>query len=1016
MKSKPSGDYLKLLVLVYALSLCNLIIDAQEFTVKSLTVQAGLAHNQIRSMTRDSAGFLWLATWDGLSRFDGYSFKNYYHVPDDSTSLSYFSISQLKVDACNNLWLLNDFRSVQKYDRNRDNFSLVNDILGVKLDNVAMIDIGPDKSLIILNNDNLITWNDCRQEGKVVKLTDMEGNPIHPGQLFYSSLVYYGDEIWLSGGLSVQRFKKTDENKYLLEKEYKVTNTLNKRIDFNYADWSKIYISPTDTKWLFSNRGLFRLDEETSVFIPQKFNYARGEFTGNDIFVWGDFYDGVYSYDPAERVLKHIPSKLTGYPMAIMPDRDNILWFSGISASGAPLGLSQVIFTTGFFRNNLIQTPDSTQPAVYSLAIDNKNNTHVGISGFDDIVVLRSDGKQTSEGKLPPEILNSAGHIRSMSVTEEGIWIGYYLRLLRYYNYSDRRYKEYYPAVDACRTILALNNRLYIATKDLYVFDPVSGTTKTIWRSNTGMITYKMYPDTADVIWCAMAKGTIARVNTRTGEGRMIRIPPGNSNVEDIIKDSNGNLWLALLGDGVCRYNPENGEILYYTTRDGLSNNTTYNLLEDSEKNIWVSTNNGISRINPITGQIRTFGLSDGLKIHEFNSGAKFRAKDGEFLMGGMGGFVRFYPDSLNSGKNIPPRNRIIITAFEISGIERVLDKPVNEADTIKLKPGEDNFHMTFSSSDFRNAFNTRYRYRLTGVDDDWRLTGSNNRNLNYSNLSPGFHTLYVESNDINGNWTASKKLVISIRPYFFQTRGFRIGMPATLVLLVIFLLLTYIRQLRYRERQKQEALRLQTLQGQMNPHFIFNSLNSINYFISNNDKLSANRYIADFARLIRSILHNMNYSYITLEKEIESVEEYLKIEHLRFGDKFDYKVIVDENIKTDEIRVSPGLVQPFVENAIWHGVRGLEHRKGFISVKFYFNNRKLICEIEDDGIGRKKSDEIRSLNDQKKSRGISIITERLRILSNLHNNNYQLIIKDLHPENIETGTWVIIDLPLEKN
>ncbi len=1016
MKSIPSGNYLKLLVIVYALSLCNLNIDAQEFTVKSLTTQAGLAHNQIRSLTRDSTGFLWLATWDGLSRFDGYSFKNYYHVPDDSTSLSYFSIAQLKVDAFNNLWLLTDFKSVQKYDRNRDNFSLVNEISGVKLDNVSLIDIEPDKSLIVLNNDNLITWNDSRQEGKVVKLTDMEGNPFRPSQAFYSSLVYSGDELWLSGGLSVQQFMKTDENKYLLEKEYLVTNTLGKRIDFNYADWSKIYISPTDTKWLFSNRGLFRLDEETSVFIPQKFNTARGEFTGKDIFVWGDFYDGVYSFDPAERILKHIPSKLTGYPMAIMPDLDNILWFSGISTNGAPLGLSQVIFTTGFFKNNLIQTPDSTQPAVYSLAIDDRNNTYAGIRGFDDIVVLGSDGKQSREGKLPPEILNSGGHIRSMSVTDEGIWIGYFLRLLRYYNYSDRRYKEYYPAIDACRTMLVMNNRLFIATSNIHVFNPVSGTTDTIWRSNTKLSTYKMCPDTGDVIWCAMARGTIARVNTRTGEGRMISIPPGNSNVEDIIKDNNGNLWLALLGDGVCRYNPENGEILYYTTRDGLSNNTTYNLLEDSEKNIWVSTNNGISRINPVTGQIRTFGLSDGLKIHEFNSGAKFRAKDGEFLMGGMGGYVRFYPDSLEFRTNSLTRHRIIFTGFEVSGISRVTHEPANEADTITLEPGEDNFHIAFSSSDFRNSDNTRYRYRLTGVDDDWIMTGSSNRNLNYSNLRPGFHTLLLESNDINGNWTTKKKVVFDIRPYFFQTKGFRIGMPAMILLLVVFLILTYIRQIRYRERQKQETLRLQTLQGQMNPHFIFNSLNSINYFISNNDKLSANRYIADFARLIRSILHNMNHSYITLGDEIESVEEYLKIEHLRFGDKFNYKVVVDDQIKIDEIKVSPGLVQPFIENAIWHGVRGLEHRKGFINVKFYFVEERLTCEIEDDGIGRKKSGEMKSLNDQKKSRGISIIIERLRILSHLHNINYQFTIKDLHPEKADTGTWVIIDLPLERN
>ncbi|NLJ42643.1 MAG: histidine kinase [Bacteroidales bacterium] len=1015
MKIRPAANRKIFILFLYITSLYCLNIEAQEFTVRRLTTQAGLSHDNIRDIARDSTGFLWLATWDGLSRFDGYGFKNYHHVPNDTNSLNYFAVRQVKVDAYNNLWVLTDLKLIQKYNRLADNFSSLNEISGVKLNNVSLISIDIDGSLAVLNNDRIILWNDKKHLARVIALKDKNGGSFLTGQSFYNGLIITGDEIWITG-VEVLLFKKITDENYEFEKKYPITNLLRKRIDFDYNFWFNLYISKNGAKWIFSNSGLFRLDDKSQVFVSEKYNISSREFTGKERFCWGDYYNGIYVYDTVDNNIKHIPPEVIGYPGAILNDDDNTLWFSGTSPSGVPQGLSQVIFTSGFFRNTLIQAPDSTQPAVYSLAVDDRNRTWVGIRGFDDIVVIGKDGALTSEGRLSPQTLDRAGHIRSMAVTKDGIWIGYYLRLIRFYSYKDRRFTEFIPDVKACRTLLALNDKLYIATSNLYIFDPKAVKTDTIWRSNTKLSTYKLYQDVGDVIWLGMAKETLARVNTMTGEGKIISLPPGNSNIEDLIKDRKGNFWLALLGDGVCRYNAETGEIRYYTTQEGLSNNTTYNLLEDREGNIWVSTNMGISRINPETDQIRTFGLSDGLKIREFNSGAKFRTNEGEFLFGGMGGFVRFYPDSLNSGKNIPPRNRIIITAFEISGIERVLDKPVNEADTIKLKPGEDNFHMTFSSSDFRNAFNTRYRYRLTGVDDDWRLTGSNNRNLNYSNLSPGFHTLYLESNDINGNWTASKKLVINIRPYFFQTRGFRIGMPATLVLLVIFLLLTYIRQLRYRERQKQEALRLQTLQGQMNPHFIFNSLNSINYFISNNDKLSANRYIADFARLIRSILHNMNYSYITLEKEIESVEEYLKIEHLRFGDKFDYKVIVDENIKTEEIRVSPGLVQPFVENAIWHGVRGLEHRKGFISVKFYFNNRKLICEIEDDGIGRKKSDEIRSLNDQKKSRGISIITERLRILSNLHNNNYQLIIKDLHPENIETGTWVLIDLPLEKN
>jgi len=989
-------------------------IGAQEFTVKRLTTQAGLPHDNIRDIVRDSTGFLWLATWDGLSRFDGYSFKNYHHVPNDSLSINYFSVRQIKVDWDNNLWILTDLRRIQKYNRASDNFTPLSEISGLKLDNVSLINISNDGSLIIFNNNRIIYWNDKKHLARFITLKDEKGGNFRSDQSFYSNLVFNEDEIWISGKI-VQKFRKTGDNEYSLERKYQIAQTIKKRFDFDYVVWYTLYISPVGTKWIFSNSGLFKLDTESGIFLPQKYDISSGEFTGKDIFVWGDLYDGIFVFDTSDKIIKHIPSAITGYPMAMFPDYDNILWFSGVSPSGVPQGLSLVIFTSGFFRNNLIQTPDSTLPAVYSLAEDDRSNIWVGIRGFDDIVLVGHDGTVTSEGRLSPDILDPAGHIRSMAVTSKGIWIGYYFRLLRFYSFNDRKFFEFYPEIDAFRTILPIKDKVYVATNNLYAFNPKEGKTETVWNSYTGLSTYKLYADTGNIVWGAMAKGTISRLNLKSGEGKMITIPPGNSNVEDIIKDNKGSLWLALLGDGVCRYNPETGEIRYYTTQNGLSNNTTYNLFEDGGGNIWVSTNNGISRINPATDQIRTFGLSDGLKIHEFNSGAKFRTNDGEFLFGGMGGFVRFYPDNLDSGEKTQARHKIILTSFHVSGTERPLPEPINESDTIKLKPGEDNFHISFSSSDFRNANNTRYRYRLSGVDNGWIETGSNNRNLNYSNLEPGYHALYIEANDINGNWTVSKLLVINIKPYFFQTRGFRIGMPAIFVLLVIFLLLTYIRQMRYKERQKQEALRLQTLQGQMNPHFIFNSLNSINYFISNNDKLSANRYIADFAKLIRSILHNMNNSYITLENEMESVEEYLKIEHLRFGDKFDYKIIVDDEINMDEIKVSPGLVQPFIENAIWHGVRGLEHRKGFIIVKFIFHEGRLTCEIEDDGIGRKKSDEMRSLNDQKKSRGISIIRERLRILSNLHNNTYQVTISDLYPDKNETGTRVIIDLPLER-
>jgi LytS/YehU family sensor histidine kinase len=201
-----------------------------------------------------------------------------------------------------------------------------------------------------------------------------------------------------------------------------------------------------------------------------------------------------------------------------------------------------------------------------------------------------------------------------------------------------------------------------------------------------------------------------------------------------------------------------------------------------------------------------------------------------------------------------------------------------------------------------------------------------------------------------------------------------------------------------------------------MNPHFIFNSLNSINYFISKNDALSANRYIADFSKLIRSIIYNFNSDFINLKQELESLEEYLKIEHLRFGDKFNYKIIIEPDVETARYKVSPGLVQPFIENAIWHGMRGLSNRKGNVMVRYASDNEKLTCIIEDDGIGRKNAEALKSMIDKKESRGILLVTERLKIINNLQKSDFQVIISDLYPDKNETGTKVIIDIPFNKN
>jgi hypothetical protein len=382
-----------------------------------------------------------------------------------------------------------------------------------------------------------------------------------------------------------------------------------------------------------------------------------------------------------------------------------------------------------------------------------------------------------------------------------------------------------------------------------------------------------------------------------------------------------------------------------------------------------------------------------------------------------MGGFVRFFPDSLDVAETLSGNQRILLTGLEVSGQPRHLLKSLEESDSIIFQRGEDNFHISFASTDFVNSDKTVFRYRLTGLDKTWTKTGAYNRNINYSNLKPGWYKLVVEATDVNGEWSASRKITIRITPKFYETRIFIFLTSLLLLSAILFSIIFYIRNIKQKERQKQDELKLQSLRGQMNPHFIFNSLNSINYFISNNDRLSANRYIADFSRLIRSILANMGNNFIPFENEISSIEDYLRIEHLRFGDKFDYKIDSEKITDKQQTEVTPGIVQPFVENAIWHGVRALENRKGFILIKFIpVENNGIKCIIEDDGVGRIASVSRQENIENHKSRGISIVAERLQINSKLRKINYKLEISDLNPDKPETGTRVEVDIPVNKS
>lgn len=213
-----------------------------------------------------------------------------------------------------------------------------------------------------------------------------------------------------------------------------------------------------------------------------------------------------------------------------------------------------------------------------------------------------------------------------------------------------------------------------------------------------------------------------------------------------------------------------------------------------------------------------------------------------------------------------------------------------------------------------------------------------------------------------------------------------------------------------YRSNKQQKLannlLALRSLRSQMNPHFIFNALNSVNNFIAKSDERSANRYLSDFSTLMRAVLENSDEDFIPLSRELELLELYTKLEHSRFSDKFDYQILVDEGIDIDAFQIPPMLLQPYIENAIWHGLRYRED-KGFLKMELKQRDKfALEIAITDNGIGRKKSAALKTQNQKKqKSKGMGNIKKRIEILNDMYKDKVAVFITDL--ETNGSGTKV---------
>lgn len=450
---------------------------------------------------------------------------------------------------------------------------------------------------------------------------------------------------------------------------------------------------------------------------------------------------------------------------------------------------------------------------------------------------------------------------------------------------------------------------------------------------------------------------------------------------------------------------------------------TVNGLQFDLEGQMWISTNQGLLLYDPFwephdtskklpSGHFRIFDVSDGLQETEFNFYSFTQTKKGELVFGGVNGYSIFDPQDIHS---YPIPSRPSITKIELNGkimkgndrYKTIIYKE-QQIKQLSLPPNERSLNLYFSAMEYGNPKSCKFHYYLRDMKGKYLDEGQDNF-VRYFNLAPGKYLFELYASNSEGIWSEEPlRLALELKPYFVETAGFYL-LLALISLGILYAI--YQNQIEHiRKKQQLTELENTILRVQMNPHFIFNSLNSIRSYIWDKNIKTADTFLMDVSTLTRKILNLADKRYISLAQERELLKDYMDIEAVRFKQAFSYRFDMANELELDEILIPTMILQPFVENAIIHGF-SRKKKGGKIQIHFSIKAENLFCRIKDNGVGLKSA-----ANPSKKheSKALEITRKRLRLITEQTGKATHLDIIDLSEldENL-TGTQVTLSIPL---
>jgi len=482
-----------------------------------------------------------------------------------------------------------------------------------------------------------------------------------------------------------------------------------------------------------------------------------------------------------------------------------------------------------------------------------------------------------------------------------------------------------------------------------------------------------------------------------------------NYYISDFENYKNG-VWIAAKSYGIA-YHTDSIEFVL-NRANGLQSLQINSLKQDADT-LWVSTDYGLSKIildkNMTIENVFNYDRSSGLSSNQI-IGVETTAKN-LFI-------------STDNGIDLIEKKKFTDKDTSDAKVEFTqIDCKDCEETSLRLNDfefDENDLTINYHYLNYKALGKQKFRYKLLPIDSEWKFTSQ--RKVAYNNLSPDNYTFTIEILNKFGNWNSGNSLQFNVSPPFWQTWWLR-AIVAFSVLGLLFAFFkfrenSYRRQIEYNNKIK--LLQEKALRAQVNPHFIFNTLNSIQSFVLKNDFESSNRYITKFSRLMRTILNQSDKVSISIKEEIKIIKFYLEIEQMRFDHKFDFEMDIHEKLNLNQTFIPSMLIQPYVENAIWHGLASTG-RKGKITIKVdvdpLANHPTLQCKIIDNGIGRKAAEAIKKSSSKKRrSVGMNLTKERLDIL-NKDRRDYLVKVVDLEDKNGKArGTEIILSIPYKSN